>query len=51
MRQEDDHGVIVVCDERIAKQRYGQKFLKSLPPNIPVLKSLDEIPTFLSSFD
>ncbi len=43
MRQEDDRGVVVVCDERIVQKSYGRRFIKSLPdvrvlPDITALK-------------
>lgn len=51
MRQEDDRGVIVVCDDRIVRQRYGARFIKSLPASIPVLGSIKDLHPFLESFD
>ncbi|MEI7554134.1 ATP-dependent DNA helicase [Candidatus Chlorohelix sp.] len=51
MRQENDRGVIVVCDERIVRQRYGARFIKSLSANIPVLGSIKDLHPFLESFD
>ena len=50
MRKEDDGGVIAVCDERIVKQRYGSRFIKSLPP-MSVLATLDEVDSFLHRDD
>jgi ATP-dependent DNA helicase DinG len=51
MRQEDDRGVIVVCDDRIVRQRYGQRFLKSLPPGITAVQSVQQLREFLDSFE
>ncbi len=31
IRDINDHGVLMICDPRIVKKSYGQKFLKSLP--------------------
>ncbi|GAA4365377.1 ATP-dependent DNA helicase [Kangiella marina] len=32
IRDYDDKGVLVLCDPRLIANKYGQKFLKSLPP-------------------
>lgn len=32
IRDYDDKGVLVLCDPRLLANKYGQKFLKSLPP-------------------
>jgi len=47
LRDENDFGVIVLCDPRIASKSYGQLFLKSLEP-MPPTASLDEVAAFLS---
>lgn len=45
MRKEDDRGVVVVCDERIVRQRYGSRFIKSLP-SVGFLKDLEQVQAF-----
>ena len=32
IRSEEDHGVLVVCDARLAEKPYGRTLLRSLPP-------------------
>lgn len=46
MRKETDKGVVVVCDDRIVRQRYGQRFIKSLP-QVGFLRNLNEVRDFI----
>ena len=48
MRQEQDWGVVVVCDERIVQKSYGRRFIKSLP-DVTVLANLDQLKAFFAS--
>ncbi len=47
MRKEDDRGVVVICDERIATKNYGRRFLKSLP-DVQVLDNLQKVIEFVT---
>ena len=47
MRQENDRGVVVVCDERIVQKNYGRRFIKSLP-EVELLGNLEQYREFLS---
>lgn len=49
MRQENDWGVVVICDERIVQKSYGRRFLKSLP-ELTVLANLEQVKQFYTSF-
>lgn len=46
IRQENDRGVLMICDPRIRTRPYGRVFLDSLPP-MRVTDSLDEVREFL----
>ena len=46
MRQEDDWGVVVICDERIVQKSYGRRFIKSLP-DLTVLPGVAQVKEFL----
>jgi ATP-dependent DNA helicase DinG len=48
IRDENDHGVLVLCDPRILSKGYGKIFLASLPP-MPVTRSLQVVEQFFSS--
>lgn len=48
IRDNNDRGVVVICDPRITTKRYGAVFLDSLPP-MPRTHSLDEVTQFLSA--
>ena len=48
IRSETDRGVLVLCDPRILTKRYGQLFLKSLPP-IPCTQQEPDLKTFFES--
>jgi ATP-dependent DNA helicase DinG len=47
LRDENDYGVIVLCDPRISSKSYGRKFLESLEP-MPTTTSLDDVARFLA---
>ena len=38
IRSEKDTGTIILLDTRLLKRDYGQRFLDSLPENIPIQK-------------
>ncbi|MDX1500053.1 MAG: helicase C-terminal domain-containing protein, partial [Woeseiaceae bacterium] len=47
LRDEHDHGVIVVCDPRVTDKPYGRQFLKALEP-MPRTHSLDDVAAFFA---
>ncbi|HEX2914231.1 MAG TPA: helicase C-terminal domain-containing protein [Chloroflexia bacterium] len=47
MRQENDWGVVVVCDERIVQKSYGRRFIKSLP-EVPTLPNVEQLKEFFA---
>ena len=46
IRDRDDFGVIMLCDQRLRTRAYGRIFLKSLPP-MPVTRQRDAVIEFL----
>ncbi len=48
IRDEDDYGVVVICDPRVLSKPYGKTFLNSLP-NMMRTSSLDDAINFLLS--
>lgn len=46
IRDRDDFGVIMLCDQRIRSKAYGRIFLDSLPP-MPVTNRLSDVTGFL----
>lgn len=48
VRDPDDFGVIVLCDQRLRTRGYGRIFLDSLPP-MPRTERLDEVEQFLQA--
>ncbi len=48
MRDPNDFGVIMLCDQRLRTRAYGRIFLESLPP-MPRTEQLDEVEQFLSA--
>jgi ATP-dependent DNA helicase DinG len=46
IRDENDRGVLMICDPRIIKKSYGRLILNSLPP-MKRAGSLEEVETFL----
>ena len=47
LRDQDDYGVIVLCDPRITSKSYGRVFLRSFEP-MPTTSSIDDVADFLS---
>lgn len=48
IRDRDDFGVIMLCDQRLRTRPYGRIFLKSLPP-MPVTSQPEEVMQFLQT--
>jgi ATP-dependent DNA helicase DinG len=47
IRDEHDHGVLVLCDPRLTRKSYGRVFLASLPP-MPRTQQLGEVEAFFA---
>jgi ATP-dependent DNA helicase DinG len=47
LRDDNDYGVIVLCDPRLTSKSYGKVFLKSLEP-MPCTSSMDDVRQFLA---
>jgi ATP-dependent DNA helicase DinG len=50
LRDQDDYGVIVLCDPRISSKSYGRTFLKSFEP-MPTTRSIDDVAAFFARHD
>lgn len=48
IRDADDFGVIMLCDQRLKSKPYGRIFLRSLPP-MPLTSQLEAVTQFLQS--
>lgn len=48
IRDQKDHGALIICDNRLVTRHYGGIFLGSLPP-IPRTRDLDGIKAFLKA--
>ncbi|MBI3546867.1 MAG: ATP-dependent DNA helicase [Gammaproteobacteria bacterium] len=48
IRDENDRGVLVLCDPRLRSKGYGKIFLASLPP-MPVTHQLEDVARFFNS--
>ena len=46
IRDEEDKGVLIICDNRLVTREYGGVFLQSLPP-IPRTRDLTKVSAFL----
>ena len=46
IRDEEDYGVVVICDPRIISKPYGKSFIKSLP-KMPQISNIDDAINFL----
>lgn len=46
IRDEEDYGVVVICDPRLTTKPYGKSFIKSLP-TMPITSNLDDVMHFL----
>jgi ATP-dependent DNA helicase DinG len=47
IRDENDRGVLVLCDPRLLSKSYGRIFLASLPP-MPLTKNLEDVDQFFA---
>jgi ATP-dependent DNA helicase DinG len=45
IRDNDDKGVLVLCDPRFLSKPYGKQFLRSLPP-MPITQTIDDVAQF-----
>ena len=50
LRDQNDYGVIVLCDPRLTSKSYGRMFLKSLEP-MPTTSDINEVADFLSAHE
>ncbi|MGF1705901.1 ATP-dependent DNA helicase [Enterovibrio baiacu] len=50
IRDGRDHGALIICDNRLVSRRYGETFLRSLPP-IPRTRDLEKVSEFLAAID
>lgn len=50
IRDENDHGVLVICDPRIFSRPYGRRILASLPP-MRVARELEEALRFVAGWE
>jgi ATP-dependent DNA helicase DinG len=50
IRDGNDRGVLVICDNRLVTKQYGQSFIGSLP-NMKRTRSIQQACDFLSSID
>ncbi len=50
LRDQNDFGVIVLCDPRISSKRYGKIFLQCLEP-MPKTSALNEVSSFLAAHE
>jgi ATP-dependent DNA helicase DinG len=50
LRDENDFGVVVLCDPRVRQKSYGSVFLKSLAP-MECTESIDEVRQFLEAHE
>jgi ATP-dependent DNA helicase DinG len=46
IRDTQDKGALIICDNRLVTKEYGSTFLQSLPP-IPRTRDLDQVKQFL----
>jgi ATP-dependent DNA helicase DinG len=47
IRDESDHGVLVLCDPRLLSKGYGKTFLASLP-GMPLTQTLRDVEVFFA---
>jgi ATP-dependent DNA helicase DinG len=47
IRDESDHGVLMLCDPRLLSKGYGKTFLASLPP-MPLTRTLGDVEAFFA---
>jgi ATP-dependent DNA helicase DinG len=48
IRDETDHGVLMICDPRLTSRPYGRKIWQSLPP-MKRTRNLGEVEEFFSA--
>ncbi|MFQ5994387.1 MAG: ATP-dependent DNA helicase [Acidiferrobacterales bacterium] len=48
IRDENDRGLLVICDPRLLTKGYGRVFLSSLPP-VPLTRGLDDVRQFFAA--
>lgn len=48
IRDEDDHGVLVICDPRLEQRGYGRTFLASLP-TMPMVRDIAAVRAFFDA--
>jgi ATP-dependent DNA helicase DinG len=48
IRDENDRGVLMLCDPRLLSKGYGKSFLASLPP-MPLTQDLAEVESFFAN--
>ena len=50
LRDQNDYGVIVLCDPRLTSKSYGRMFLQSFEP-MPTTRSIDDVARFLRAHE
>jgi ATP-dependent DNA helicase DinG len=50
LRDQNDYGVIVLCDPRVTTKSYGRMFLRSFEP-MPATASIDDVAAFLAAHE
>ena len=50
LRDDDDFGVVVLCDPRLRSKSYGEEFLRALAP-MPVCDDIARVVSFFERFD
>ena len=50
LRDQNDYGVIVLCDPRLTSKSYGRMFLKSLEP-MPTTSDVNDVAAFLATHE
>jgi len=50
IRSRTDKGIVLILDNRVAKKQYGKLFVKSLPTNVSMLNSVDEVISWIEDF-
>ena len=48
IRDQQDYGVMVICDPRLRSKPYGRKFLASLPPGMPMTQAILDVENFFA---
>ena len=50
IRSKTDKGIVLILDSRMAKKQYGNLFVKSLPTNVSVLNTIEEVISWMEEF-